>query len=128
MKTIENVTIYKCDFCSKELKRKYAMEKHEKQCNCNPVNLRPCLNNCHHLERKPVVLGIGREDYFSGEEITKEYNGFFCSLKNEYLVHPKAEHKNEFIKSEPTYDINDFEIFQKSMPKNCSEYENKFNF
>jgi len=128
MKTIENVTIYKCDFCSKELKRKHAMEKHEQQCNCNPINLRPCLNNCQYLERKPVVLGIGREDHITREEITKEYNGFFCSLKNQYLVHPKAEHKNDFIKSEPTYDINDNEIFQDSMPKDCSQYENKYNF
>lgn len=27
MKEINNVTIYKCDFCKKELKRKHAMPK-----------------------------------------------------------------------------------------------------
>lgn len=128
MKTIENITIYKCDFCKKELKRKHAMEKHELQCNLNPINLRPCLNGCGYLERKPVVLGIGRNDYFSGEEITKEYNGFFCSLKQIYLIHPKAEYKNEFIKSEATYDTNDIEIFQESMPKECLEFNYNFNF
>lgn len=128
MKTIENVTIYKCDFCKKELKRKYAMANHETQCNSNPINLRPCLNNCKHLMRKPVILGIGREDYSTGEEITKEYNGFFCELKQQYLLHPKAEYRNEFIKSEPTYDKEDNEISQESMPKECSEYAGPFNF
>jgi len=128
MKIIENVTIYKCDFCKKELKRKYAMEKHEIQCNNNPINLRPCLNNCKYLIRKPVILGIGREDYDTGEEVTKEYNGFFCELKNIYLLHPKAEYRNEFIKSEPTYDKEDNDIFQESMPKECKEFETLYYF
>lgn len=128
MKTIENVTIYKCDFCKKELKRKHAMANHELKCNCNPVNFRPCLNNCKYLERKPVILGIGREDYGSGEEITKEYSGFYCSLKNEYLIHPKAEHKNPYIKSEVTFNDKDEEITQISMPKECAEFNNGYNF
>jgi len=126
MKKIENVTIYKCDFCKKEMKRKHAMEKHENECNCNPINLRPCLDWCKYLERKPVILGTGREDYNSGEEITKEYNGFYCSLKKQYLIHPKAEYKNPYIKSEVTYNKNDDEITQELMPKECADYKHIF--
>lgn len=129
MKTIENITIYKCDFCKKELKRKHAMVNHETQCNFNPINLRPCLNGCKHLERKPVILDIGIDDYYSGEPTTRTYNGFYCSLKEIYLLHQKIEHKNEFIKSEVTYDEKDNEISQESMPKECNKYnDNPFEF
>jgi hypothetical protein len=128
LKTIENVTIYKCDFCKKELKRKHAMINHELQCNNNPINQRPCLDGCKYLLRKPIVLDIGIDDYYSGEPTTRTYNGFYCSLKEIYLLHPKIEHKNKFIKSEVIYNEQDVEISQESMPLECGEYKNPFEF
>lgn len=65
MKTIENITIYKCDFCKKELKRKHAMIKHEKNCLNNPENHKACLNGCMHLERVNKEVGFDR--YYYGD-------------------------------------------------------------
>lgn len=128
MKVVENVTIYKCDFCKKEMKRKHAMEKHESECNCNPINLRPCLDFCQFLERRPVILGTGKLDYLTGEESTREYTGFYCSLKQQYLIHPKAVYKNPHIKGEVVYNENDEEITQEFMPKECTDYKHSFEF
>lgn len=128
MKTKTNVTLYQCDFCKKELKRKHSMQKHELECNCNPINRRPCLNECKYLERRKIYLGIGRDDYFTGEEITREYNGFYCALKELFLLHPKIEYRNEFIKDEVTYDDKENEISQESMPLSCEDYLHTYFF
>jgi len=104
------------------------MVNHETKCTCNPVNLRPCLNGCNYLVRRPVILGIGKDDYITGEEVTKTYSGFYCELKDIYVLHPKIEHKNKFIKSEVTYDKNYNEISQESMPLDCNKYKNQFEF
>ncbi len=122
MKTIENITIYKCDHCGKELKRKHAMEKHEKCCWNNPDNNHICFNNCHHLIRKNITLGIGKDEYISGEPITKTYNGFYCSLKNEFLLPKVIENKsdgNAFYGE----DEKGNEVEQKSMPKECNDFK-----
>lgn len=125
MKTIENVTIYKCDFCKKELKRKHAMANHEIKCNCNPVNSRPCLDGCIHLTKKEIEYDSGIDDYYSGEPTNKKGTAFFCSLKSEFILHPKLEHtqngkylKNVFYKDE--------EVEQDWMPKECSSFEYGF--
>src|SRR6185503_10160146 len=84
MKTIENVTIYKCDFCKKELKRKHAMVNHESKCFHNPANFSPCFG-CEHLVKKETSIYV---DTYCGQ-IEKELLLFHCN-KKEIFVHPRT--------------------------------------
>jgi len=122
MKTIENVTLYKCDFCKKELKRKHAMINHEIRCNNNPVNNRPCLNCCIHSELKEIQYEAGYDDYNTGESVMKTGTTFFCSLKKQLMLHPKLEYKENGKYLKNVYQ-NDEEVEQDWMPKECSSYE-----
>lgn len=122
MKIIENVTIYKCDFCKKELKRKHAMISHEKKCMNNPDNFRPCLHNCNFLERKSIEYEVG--DDYHGEPVYRKAETFFCSLKNQLMLHPKLEYREdgEYLK----YVVqDDKQVEQDWMPKSCIEFEFK---
>lgn len=125
MKTIENVTLYKCDFCKKELKRKHAMANHEVGCNRNPINNRPCLNACTHLSQTEIEYETGIDDYFTGEPQTRKANTFFCSLKKQLMLHPKLEHKESGKYLKNVYK-NSEEVEQDWMPKDCSSYECEF--
>jgi len=122
MKTIENVTLYKCDFCKKELKRKHAMINHEIRCNNNPVNNRPCLNCCIHSELKEIQYEAGYDDYNTGESVMKTGTTFFCLLKKQLMLHPKLEYKENGKYLKNVYQ-NDEEVEQDWMPKECSSYE-----
>lgn len=51
MKTIIGVTIFKCDFCKKNMQREYAMKRHEEHCSMNPKNIAKC-SGCVFLEVK----------------------------------------------------------------------------
>lgn len=129
MKTIENVTLYKCDFCKKELKRKHAMVNHEIKCNGNPENYRPCFNNCKYLERKPITLDIGIDNYNTGEPEQRTYNGFYCALKKEYLIPPIIEHKDgKNTNAKYGYDEKGEEVEQEFMPEKCDLYSDGYNF
>lgn len=118
MKEIKNVTLYKCDFCKKELKRKHAMVNHELSCSQNPINHRACLNFCIHLEQKSIEYDSGRLEYEDGEPIFKDGKAFFCKKHNKFLLHPKVEgeqllewvwHKKE-------------EVQQHNMPITCEDF------
>jgi len=122
MKIVENVTIYKCDFCKKELKRQHAMAKHELQCNCNPINQRPCLDFCIHLRQKEIEYETGIDDYISGEPILRKANTFFCSLKNQLMLHPKLEYRDNGKYLKNVFE-NGEEVQQDWMPKECSSHE-----
>jgi len=122
MKTIENVTLYKCDFCKKELKRKHAMVNHEIRCNNNPVNNRPCLNCCIHSELKEIQYEVGYDDYNTGESVMKTGKTFFCSLKKQLMLHPKLEYKENGKYLKNVYQNNE-EVEQDWMPKECGFYE-----
>lgn len=124
MKTIENVTIYKCDFCKKELKRKHAMEKHEIRCNKNPVNDRPCLNGCKHLEQKEVSWESGTQNYMTGESNYNYGKAFFCGLHKKFILHPKVENE---VGLKWVY-VSDEETEQEPMPKECESFDDGFNF
>jgi len=128
MKEINNVTIYKCDFCKKELKRKHAMANHEKKCNNNPENWRACFNGCQHLERKPIILDIGIDNYISGEPEQRTYNGFYCALKKQYLIPAVVQNKDGGINAKHGYDKKGEEVEQYFMPKECESYDDRLNF
>lgn len=125
MKTIENITLYKCDFCKKELKRKHAMINHEIRCNNNPLNNRPCLNCCIHSELKEIQYEAGYDDYNTGESVMKTGTTFFCSLKKQLMLHPKLEYRENGKYLKNVYQ-NDEEVEQDWMPKECSSYETGF--
>lgn len=127
MKTIENVTIYKCDFCKKELKRKHAMKNHEKKCMGNPLNHRPCLNGCIHLTRKEIEYETGLSNYDTGESVYRKQDSFYCKLKKQFMLHPKLEHREDGKYLKNVYH-NEEEVEQDWMPKNCDEFSNDFFF
>lgn len=127
MKTIENITIYKCDFCKKELKRKHAMVNHELKCNNNPQNQRPCLNGCKHLEKRPIEYYSGKDEYYSGEPINNSGEAFYCALKEIFIIHPKVDHNERGNNLKWVYFKNE-EVEQESMPKECDKFDYGFNF
>lgn len=120
MKTIENVTIYKCDFCPKELKRKHAMVRHEKYCFRNPINDRPCFS-CEFLEYKQ---GESFEVHFvAGGDFDTRFekgpNYWFCTKLNKKVYSIEAEKRNLIVKYPETFED------QKPMPKKC-KYKHEF--
>lgn len=126
MRVVENVTIYKCDFCKKELKRKHAMQNHENRCNNNPINNRPCLNGCKHLEKRDINWDVGKHDYVSGEPVYHNGKAFYCALHKKFILHPKVENE---IGLKWVWNSEDKEVEQEPMPKECKEFDdNIFNF
>ncbi len=120
MKTIENVTLYKCDFCKKELKRKHAMENHEKQCNSNPINFRKCTQGCVHLETERIEVDYETYyDYENGEQqYVKEEKDVFKCTKFDKLMFPYSIEKKDLPNRFPnTYEN------QEPMPKECEGFE-----
>ena len=127
MKIKENVTLYKCDFCKKEMKRKHSMIKHEIECNNNPNNSRPCLQSCKYLERKEIDVDTSKEDY-GGEPIFKTYSTFYCALKEEFLLHPKLQYKNGAENLKHAYlKETEEEITQHFMPIECDEHNSIYD-
>jgi hypothetical protein len=121
MKTIENVTIYKCDFCKKELKRKHAMINHELKCDENPANKKAC-HFCEHLEtiEKEVCFethfGYGEVDYT--DKIVKVFK---CS-KLDKLMFPFSIEKRGLHEKYDTFEE------QEPMPNKCESFEEKSSF
>jgi hypothetical protein len=125
MKIIENITIYRCDFCKKELKLKYAMGIHEEKCNCNPINFRACTNGCAFLDREIIQIDyLSRHDYESGENIyeKKQVNSFKCT-KFDKIMYPFSIEKSSALKKYPET----FE-YQEPMPKECDSFSNEIEF
>ena len=125
MKTIQNVTIYKCDFCKKELKLKHAMIKHETQCNCNPENFKKCTQGCVFLETEEIDVDFETYyDYENGEQnyYAKKVSVFKCKKFNK-LMYPYSIEKKDLPNRFPnTYDG------QEPMPKECDSFNNDQNF
>lgn len=114
----QNVTLYKCEFCNKELKRKHAMENHELSCSGNPINHRACLNGCNYLERVSIEYDTGRLEYGDGEPIFRDGQAFVCTKLNKLLLHPKVEGESLL---RYVY-LNKQETEQHDMPKECQHY------
>jgi len=123
MKIIENITIFKCDFCKKELKRKYAMEAHELRCGNNPINDRVCLH-CPHLDRKEIEFDTGISTYHGFEPVYRKAQTFYCKAKNILLLHPKTD----YLKSDLSWVyLDNKETEQFPMLVDCEVYENDKN-
>ena len=124
MKTIENVTIYKCDFCKKELKRKYAMIKHEELCNNNPKTCKAC-HFCEHLET------IEKEVFFENRYYHPDYNDNDGEYKNvkvfrcrklDKLMFPFSIEKRGLHKEWSTFEE------QEPMPNECKDFSEMQSF
>jgi len=112
MKTIENKTLYVCDFCKKKLFIKSAMEKHEKFCSMNPTNYKAC-SGCLHLEEIQYEIDLG-DDYYNNP-ITRLVKTFNCKLLNQKMYPTKVE-RLDLINKYP-YQFSD----QAPMPKECDK-------
>lgn len=113
----ENVTLYKCDFCKKELKRKHAMINHEENCSCNPKHFDAC-SNCHFLKVKPKTIHYDVPCGYDGEmeERTISSQSFHCTKLNKEMYPSKVVRKKI---------INRFpETFQgmEQMPNECEHF------
>ncbi|HEY5588563.1 MAG TPA: hypothetical protein VIK86_06375 [Candidatus Paceibacterota bacterium] len=117
MKTIENVTIYKCDFCKKELKRKHAMIKHEDLCNNNPKNFKAC-NGCVHCELVETSWFTDETDYMTPREVKS--NKLHCKKLDIFMFPFKVEKKGYHLK----YDTFDGQV---PMPNKCEFQEDIHN-
>jgi len=73
MLTIENKTIYKCEFCAKHSMFKHIISRHEKRCKNNPINQHSCFS-CAYLKKE--VESIVSE--YGSNRITH----FFCTKKD----------------------------------------------
>lgn len=122
MITVENVTIYKCDFCKKELKRKHAMVDHESKCGANPINHRPCLNGCVHLDVKEIEYTRG--DDYNGDPIYTKGNAFYCKLKDTFMLLPKVENESGL----KWVHCGNEEVQQFPMPKECESSGDDLDF
>lgn len=113
MRTQENVTIYHCDFCKKQLKRKHAMLKHEDGCTSNPKNKIACFSGCVYLEQIDIEIDVFVGRHYDGEPILNTRKSFcFKCLKKDQLMYSFSAEKLDL----PTKYPDDFED-QEPMPK-----------
>lgn len=122
MKIIQNVTVYKCDFCRKKLFREHAMKNHEKICGANPVNNRPCLG-CPLLMTKDIEYDVG--DDCNGDPITVKGTAFYCEAKEEFLLHPKVNLRKDGEGLRWVW-FEGAEVKQENMPSSCDIDINEF--
>jgi len=126
MKIKENVTLYQCDFCKKELKRKHAMIEHEKFCNNNPENHKICLSGCSHLTNENIFVTYEKGyDFINSETLyeDRKVNCFKCN-KLDKLMYPYSIEKSIALEKYPET----FE-YQEPMPKECEHFnDDVFNF
>ena len=114
MIVIENVTLYKCEFCKKELKLKHAMEKHEKTCERSPDIEKACYE-CQHLESVEKMVWF--EGYYGDDGTEKKVNVFHCK-KIDKLMFPYSIEKRDLHNRFPeTYED------QEPMPNKCNDFE-----
>jgi len=101
MKIRENVTLYICEHCKKEMKTEKGMKNHEVKCDLNPLNQRLC-HHCEHLECKDKLVDIERpEPHYDSTTKTK---GFKCKELNIELYPYSAEKKNLLNRFPDTFD------------------------
>jgi hypothetical protein len=109
MKTIKNVTLYQCEYCKKDYKRKHFAISHEPKCRKNPANDQKCLHGCRHLEKKEVEIYFDILDCYNIKEL------LYCNAKEEF-VHPF------WVEGYLQEDIKD-EIPNNPMPEECDKYK-----
>jgi len=110
MKTIKNVTLYKCDYCGKIYRRKHAAEHHEKWCVANPENEKAC-NFCEELEETVNEFGVGYD--YQGDVVFSKSKAFRCKKLKKLLYPLKVERMDLQNKYPETFED------QEPMPKIC---------
>ena len=108
----KQVTLYICDYCGKKYQRKHYAEIHEKRCNKNPDNYRPCFD-CENLKKRETEVSFCS---YSGE-VNAVYKLFYCSKREVFIYPPSAGFKKNSI------DIGDLDNI--AMPTKC-EYLSEF--
>ena len=119
MKIIENVTIYKCEYCKKELKLKHAMIKHEEKCLNNPKNHRACMT-CRHLTTETKKVWFENLYYDPEHEDSGSYQEkqvFKCESLGKLMYPFKIERSGAADKYPETFED------QEPMPKDCGIYK-----
>jgi len=114
MRVIENVAIYKCVYCGKELKRKSAMTRHEERCNNNPKNHKHCLSGCVYLQKTNVDVYF--DSYILGEEGKRFNVECFQCTKLDKLMFPYSIEKRGLHKRFSTFEG------QEPMPTQCESF------
>lgn len=117
----ETREIYKCDHCKKVYQIKSACEKHELRCKKNPDNLKIC-HGCNFLEKKEVHVN---SMYLYGTDHFEKKQMFYCKKVNTYLFPLSIEVTNSQHLQE---DIDDGEIPNEPMKKECDHFDNGWNF
>jgi hypothetical protein len=118
MKTIENITIYKCDFCSKELKKKHAMISHEEKCDKNPKNCKHC-HFCEHLSKVKKMVWF---ELYYGKGKDKEVEVFKCDKLDKFM-YPYSIEKRDLPNIYP-----DTFGDQEPMPNKCDSFQEQTYF
>ncbi len=115
MNTILNVTVFKCDHCSKKMFRGHAMVNHEKWCTSNPKNFKAC-SGCSFLEETVNRYDVDTHDGW----YTRKSKAFKCT-KKDILVYPlKVEKKGLLEKYPETFED------QIPMPRECNQFESMY--
>lgn len=118
MKTITGITLFQCDFCKKDYKRKHHCEKHENQCFKNPKNFRPCFS-CHQLTKESVEVqfeGCGLYGEYAEFFETKEI--LFCNHFGTFLHTPQNAIKGN------AYELSEG---NEEMPIQCAKFDSDSN-
>ena len=112
------VTQFSCDFCSKKLFQKAAMQKHEDNCTMNPENAVLCLDCafCNKEERIfhiDVIRGSEAVAIFDTEE--RKFNVYYCSIIKKMVYSIKAE---RLLDKYPS-------VFEEQIPmlKECKHFQ-----
>lgn len=124
MKVLENITIFRCDYCFKEMKRKHSMVNHELICDKNPNNQKAC-HFCKNLEviEKEVFFEnpYYHPDYNDDDGEWKSVKVFRCILFDK-LMYPYSIEKRGLPNKYPdTFDE------QEPMPIVCESFESISN-
>ena len=113
MEIKNNITVYKCDHCSKKLFRKHSMAAHELRCSRNPENIRSCFR-CMHLKSVDMRYESVVQTY---NDDLKDGTCFKCKVKEIFMHPPKLEYNEKGV---PEYtEFEGEEIEQERMPMTC---------
>lgn len=107
--SVEQITAYKCGFCSKIYQRKHYAEKHTVRCSSNPENNRACFT-CQFNEHR--VEDLWCEPI---EDRSIKVNVSYCSKINCFIYPPITEFKNN------AFEFGD--IDNVPMRKECEHYK-----
>ena len=109
MRIIEVKRVFRCEHCNKLFQLQTACAYHEKICNKNSENFRPC-HSCPSLTKRTVYHT--HERY--GLETEHPLNLLFCKSKQHFLITPKTEIKGN------QWDVDEIVT---PMPKQCDHYD-----